>query len=107
MRLPVGEIDVDRETGGGIPDGGDAVAAAGGLQGARVGRGGGPGIRCLAGESDGGVRGDADRIVDEVVATGAVDVDPVALRRSRLSGTRRRPPVLMITPVETGTNVYV
>ena len=34
--LPVGEVDVDREAGGGVPDGGDAAADAGDLQGAGV-----------------------------------------------------------------------
>ena len=34
MRLPVGDIDIDREAGGGIPASGNAVAAAGCLEGA-------------------------------------------------------------------------
>ena len=32
VRLPVAEVDVDGEAGGGVPDGGDAVGRAGDLQ---------------------------------------------------------------------------
>ena len=44
VRLTVVEIDCDREAGAGIPGSGDAVIAARGLEGASVGRRGGPGV---------------------------------------------------------------
>ena len=81
VRLAVGEVDVDGEAGGGVPDGGDAVRRAGDLQGAGVGGGRGPGVGRLAAGRDGGVGREAGRAADDVVALRAVGADPAPLRR--------------------------
>ena len=67
MRLAVGQVDIDGEAGCEYQ-----TAATGGragdLQGAGVGRGGGPGIGGLAAGGDGVVGGTAGRAADDVIA---------------------------------------
>ena len=89
VRLAVGEVDVDGEAGGGVPDGGDAVGRAGDLQGAGVGGGGRPGVGRLAAGRDGVVGREAGRAADDVVALRAVGADPAPLRRRVLLEERR------------------
>ena len=79
--LAVGQVDVDGEAGGGVPDGGDPVGRAGDLQGAGVGGGGRPGVGRLSAGGDGVVGREAGRAGDDVVALRAVGADPAPLRR--------------------------
>ena len=90
VRLAVGQVHVDSETGGRVPAGGDASGAAGILERPGVGRARGPGATRLSRGRDGGVAGQAGRVADDVVALGAVGSDPVPLRRRVLLDERGR-----------------
>src|SRR5262249_14207167 len=86
MALVVGEAQVDREGGRGVPDAGDAGGAAGSslLQVAGVGRGSGPCIVVIgAAETERGKGGEGGIIgagvLADVVASGAVGSLPVTL----------------------------
>ncbi len=89
VRQPVGEVDVDGEAGGGVPDGGDAVGEPGTCKARGSVEVGGPGVGRLAGGRDRVAGGEAGRAGDDVVAARAVRADPCPLRRRVLPDERR------------------